>query len=854
MAVLSGSDTPVMRQYLSAKAQYPDAILFIRMGDFYELFYDDAVVAAGILELSLTSRNKSAAEPIPMAGVPYHAISGYVQRLLDVGRRVAICEQMADPATVRGIVPREVVRVATPGMPFDDLGLDPKTAHYTVSIAQSSGRFGVGVLDVSTLEFYTLPSGSAGEVLTALARLAPRELLWVGETNAVLVGAGEATAALPATNVPAPSPAESRADLVRVFGAAHIDAQGLHHAELLAAAALMRAASRAEPGKNLPWSHFGRGPKVPTLGLDERAQAHLELVKSTDGKPEGSLLREMDLTITAPGARLLRARLLEPLADLSAIAVRADAVEAALADGPRRGLVRLELRRFGDLARLCTKVLTTRATPQDLGRVRNCLRAAATLFELLDGASFAWRWCEAAAPLRVDALSLLEAALAEELPARFGDAATVRTGFDAELDAARKARDEGTQLLLDMEAELRAQTGIASLKVRHTRVFGWYIEITKTHLGRAPESWRRKQTVAGGERYTTPELDELSEQLSGAEEQASARETELWATLLGELSKYSSALYTLAARTAELDVDCALAELAHLRRWVRPTLDASRSLELTASRHPVVEPRVRGGGFVPNDISLSENQRFVLLTGPNMAGKSTVMRQVALTVVLAQMGSYVPADTAHIGLVDSVLTRVGANDRLSEGESTFMVEMKETANVLAHATANSLLILDEIGRGTSTQDGLAIARAVCEFVHDKVQARTLFATHYHELSGLDQTLPGLLNQSVSATEHDGRLVFLHKLRPGPASQSFGIACAKEAGVPASVVARASVLLHSAHDAPLAPLADLDEPSGVSGSSPAELAALRKFRDARPEHLTPMEALFLVAEIQQLLKT
>lgn len=849
MAALPGSDTPVMRQYLSAKAEYPDAVLFIRMGDFYELFYEDAVLASGLLDISLTSRNKSAAEPIPMAGVPHHAISGYVQKLLESGRRVAICEQMADPATVRGIVPRAVVKVATPGMPFDDAGLDPKLAHYTVSVAAQHDGYGLAVLDMSTLEFYGVNAADARAVQTELARVAPKEIVWVGEVSAQAMGATEAIGALPSTRVPALSAKDARLELTRVFGKDVIDREALSAPALIAAAALLRAAARAEPQKTLPWTHFGRGLRSATMTLDERAQAHLELVRTTDGKTDGSLLAELDLTVTAPGARLLRARLLEPLYDLRAIQARLDAVDSAFEDDSARAGVRAALKGFGDLARLATKVLTSRATPQDLGRVRASLRAGKQLAALLADAPFAAAWRPAFASVSNALLSTIESALADELPVRFGDGATLRDGFDEELDAARKARDEGASLLEAMEAELRASTGIASLKVRHTRVFGWYIEVTKTHVGRAPEDWRRKQTVAGGERYTTAALDELADTLAGAEERASEREADLWGELVREVASYAPALYELAARTAELDVTTALAELARQRRWVRPTLDDSETLELKGSRHPVVEPRVAGGAFVPNDVRLGGDERFVLLTGPNMAGKSTVMRQVALAVICAQMGSFLPAERAHVGLVDAVLTRVGANDRLAMGESTFMVEMKETANVLARATSKSLLVLDEIGRGTSTQDGLAIARAVCEYVHQRIGARTMFATHYHELAALEGTLPGLVNQSVSATEHDGHLVFLHRLRQGPASESFGIACAKEAGVPERVVQRATELLAVTHASP-APHAKKVQSAPADMVDARQTDVIAKLRASNPDELTPMQALFLVAELKK----
>ena len=539
-----------------------------------------------------------------------------------------------------------------------------------------------------------------------------------------------------------------------------------------------------------------------TLLLDDATQTHLELVRTMAGETRGSLLAEIDETLTSQGARLLRRRLLAPKTDIAEIRRRLDAVEFFVTQPGLRRDAREKLAQARDLERLVMKVITGRVFPRDLSAMRETLAMLPSLRDALEhcpdasgrdalGLERGEAWIDACE----DVHAILQARIADEPPLRISDGGALRAGFDKDLDEWREVSQNGQRMIVELEARLREASSIPTLKLRFTRVFGWYIEVTRSHTSKAPSAWRRKQTIATGERYTNDELETLAEKIAHAEERCAEREAELWNESVAKIADKAPRLQRAASRLAEIDVACALAEHAHRRDYVRPQIDASLALEIEDGRHPVVEQLSSGGRFVPNDVMLdAENKRMWLVTGPNMAGKSTLMRQVALACILAQMGSFVPAKRARVGLVDRVLTRVGASDNVSRGESTFMVEMKETANVLRRATKRSLVLLDEIGRGTSTYDGLAIAWAVAEHLHDVVACRAMFATHYHELTELADSLSGAENWSVSAREHDGDVVFLHKLQRGPASRSYGVACAKLAGVPEPVIARARAML------------------------------------------------------------
>jgi len=876
---MAASQTPVMRQYFAAKAAHPEALLFFRMGDFYELFYDDAVVAARALDLTLTARNKGAVEEVPMAGVPHHAASGYVQKLLEKGFSVAICEQMAEPSKTKGLVPRQVVRVVTPGIAYDDAGLEARQNHYLAAVergAGGQGPLGVAALDLSTGELLSCEVNDVGGAAAELIRLDPRE---------VLVGPGASSVAplfanaRPLAVIRALAEPLSDVDAVldAQLGAGEAQAACPSPVARAAAARCLVTASVCEGGRPLPVARLvGYAPGEGLL-LDEATQAHLELVRSVEGTERGSLLALIDLTQTAPGARLFRRRLLAPLSNVADIRRRHDAVELfAVHSGLRREL-REGLAEAFDLERLAVKLAVERAGPRDLAAIRRSLGVLPRLAAALDGCpepsarealgvAPGEPWVDLCADLR----DLLERALSEDPPPRATEGGVIRDGFDSDLDEARELMRSGQRLIVDLESRLRESSGISSLKLRFTRVFGWYMEVTRSQLDKASSTWRRKQTVAGGERFTCEDLDVLADKLAHAEERAAAREAELFTRLVRDLAAGQGRLRAVAARLAEWDVASSLADVAHRDDWTRPDIDDSRSLVLVDARHPVVEKLAAAGRFVPNDVALdaaadnAENARFWLVTGPNMAGKSTLIRQTALCVILAQMGAFVPARRAHIGVVDRVLTRVGASDNLSRGESTFMVEMKETAHVLRSATQRSLVVLDEIGRGTSTYDGLAIAWAVAEYLHDIVGCRAMFATHYHELTELASSRTGTCeNWSVSAREHDGDVVFLHKLQRGAASRSYGVACARLAGLPEMVLARARAILSDLEAgaavpaggaSPLRARAQAGRPQlGLFDPAPAPPPhpAIETLRSVDVDRMTPLDALKLVSDLKKL---
>ncbi len=876
------SQTPVMRQYLSAKADHPDALLFFRMGDFYELFFEDAVVAARALDLTLTARNKGSDDEIPMAGVPHHAASGYVQKLLQQGFKVAICEQMADPSKVKGLVPREVVRVVSPGIVYDDAGLDARQNHYLVAVDRAGphvGPFGIAALDLSTGELLACEAPDADATLSELVRLDPREVLVGPEAREVAKPLAElrAGAAVVREVVEPMTDAEASQVLDVQLGAGEAQASCASAPARRAAARCISVARACEAGRVVPVARLVFYALGETLVLDEATQSHLELVRSVDGAERGSLLGEIDATKTAPGARLLRRRLLAPLAGVAEIRRRHDAVDLFTQHPGTRREVRERLADVGDVERLAVKLALDRAAPRDLVALRRSLGALPELAAALDrcpdpsarealGLPSNEPWIDACADLH----EVLARAVADEPPARASDGGVVRDGFDPALDEAREWMRGGQRLIVELEARLRESSGISGLKLRYTRVFGWYIEVTRSHVDKAPAVWRRKQTVATGERFTCDDLDALADKLAHAEERASAREAELFTRLVRELASAQDRLRAVAARLASWDVASALAEVAHRDDWVRPEVDESLELVLEDARHPVVEKLAAAGRYVPNDVSLGASEgrpRLWLITGPNMAGKSTLMRQTALCVILAQMGAFVPARRARIGIVDRVLTRVGASDNLSRGESTFMVEMKETANVLRCATKRSLVVLDEVGRGTSTYDGLAIAWAVAEHLHDTIACRAMFATHYHELTDVASGRPVTCeNWSVSAREHEGDIVFLHKLQPGAASRSYGVACARLAGLPEGVLARARAML-----------AELERGAALPSGAPSSLRArtragraqldlfdgggapiksephpaLETIRAVDVDRLTPLEALQLIASLKRM---
>ncbi|WP_437971003.1 DNA mismatch repair protein MutS [Sorangium sp. So ce260] len=879
--------TPVMRQYEEAKALHPDAILFFRMGDFYEMFNDDAVLVSRALNLTLTSRNKGEPEEVPMAGVPHHAAHGYIARLLALGHKVAICEQCGDPSKIKGLVPRQVVRVVTPGLVTETEQLDARANHYLAAVdgggvprgdaGATAGPYGLSLLDLSTGELSATSVPDAATLLAELARADPREALIARDLPDIRAAATSLScrAALRDDDELDSAAVASILDdaAIEPISAAALAEHALP--AVRAAARALRFARRCSPGARIPVRRIAPHDTSGTLRIDETAQAHLELARAADGGRRGTLLDVIDCTVTPGGARLLRRRLLTPLADVAAIRRRLDEVELFVSHPRSRGELREALGGVGDLERLSVRALLGEATPRDLGCLRDGLTAAPAAVAAvrsipgLGNAGAEPLLAEAAAvDLVADVCAELAAALIERPPPNAREGGIFREGYDKELDEARAVEKNATELILALEAKLRAQTGAPSLRVKYTRVFGWYIEVTRAHVAKVPESFRRKQTVATGERYTSDELDELADKIEHAGARALEREVALFDRLRGLVAKSEGRLRALARKIAAWDVAAALADVAHRNDYVRPHVTSGEAIAIRDGRHPVVERYAAAGHFVPNDTRLDlAGERLWLITGPNMAGKSTLMRQVALIVVLAQMGSYVPAREAEIGLVDRILSRVGASDNVARGESTFMVEMRETAEILRDATRRSLVILDEIGRGTSTYDGLAIAWAVAEHLFDAIGCRALFATHYHELTELSSRSPGIANYSVAAREHGDDVIFLHKLEAGPASRSYGVAVARLAGVPEGVLARARAILATLESGAALPggkhaslrgrtrggaaQLDLFVPAQAA-MAPEQSAVIETLRSVDVDRLAPLDALRLVAKLKGLL--
>lgn len=860
-------DTPLMQQYREIKSRHPQTILFFRMGDFYEMFEDDAKLAARELGLTLTSRNNGGAAEVPLAGVPVKAATEYLRRLIAAGHRVAICEQVEDPRLAKGLVRREVVETLSPGAILADDWLERNRNNFLVALAPHAIGIGLAALDLSTGEF-ALEVVAPAEVPAALARYEAPELVLPAGVDAL------ALTALPADALRALSVAEreawefdpelAREDLVRSFGLATLDGLGVEAGDapaLGAAGALLRYARELKPG-GLP--HLGhprllrRGDVLP---LDEMTRRNLELVEPLrSGAPGTTLLETIDRTLTPMGARLLRRWLLAPLVDPAAINARLDAVSVLAGDARGRDRLREALDGVRDLERLASRAAMGRATPRELGHLRDSLRKLPDVGTALDGIAGRDRAAalETAAedldPL-ADIAAELSRALVDSPPAQAADGDAIRPGFDAELDLVREARDGGKQYIASLQARERARTGIGSLKVGYNRVFGYYIEVTRSNLAQVPADYERRQTLTGAERFITPELKDYESKVLTAEERMVTREAELVESLRRRVGEAVARVQRTAAALARLDVWAGLADLAERERYCRPEVSAGFALELDGSRHPVVERMMPREAFIPNDVRLDEAGRVILLTGPNMAGKSTVLRQVGLVVILAQIGSFVPARKASIGVVDRLFTRVGASDNLVRGQSTFMVEMSETSAILHGATARSLVLLDEIGRGTSTYDGVAIAWAVTECLHNQIGCKTIFATHYHELTQLTESLAHARNYNVAVHEAGEEIVFLHRLEPGGADRSYGIHVGQLAGLPAPVVARAWQVLqlleeeHHVAGRPAPPLPDASQ-LGLFAGERRPHPLLEELANVDVNTLSPLEALSRLAAMQR----
>ncbi len=854
----------MMARYLEVKAEHPGTLLLFRMGDFYELFYEDAEVAAKRLGITLTSRDKASSNPVPMAGFPHHALRNHLSKLIRAGHRVAVCEQMEDPATAKGMVRREVTQVVTPGTLTDDDLLEPNRSNFLAALHRPAGRKGKGGpvglawLDVSTGRFVAAdldPSDLPDE----LARVAPAELL-IAEGTEVPEAAERVGSLL--TERPAYAFGTDAAikRLTEHFGTSTLAGFDLDDAGpgVAAAAALLEYAADTQKAA-LP--HItGLSPYRcdDCLRIDEATRRSLELTRTLrDGSRAGSLLDVLDETKSPMGARRLTDWLAEPLTDDAKITARLDAVEDLHDASPARQDLREALAGVYDLERLAGRVATRRASPRDLGSLCRTLGLLPKIKDLLHA-----RHAERLGALNDDldpcpgVREDVAAALTDDPPVQVTEGGVIRGGFSPELDELRALAKGGKEWIAAYRAEEAERTGISSLKVGFNKVFGYYLEVTTTHRDKVPDDYTRKQTLKDRERYITPALKEYEDKVLRAEERAVSLEQELFTALRERVAGAVPALQRTAGVLAELDVLACFAHLAATRRYVRPELTDEPTLSITAGRHPVLDVLKPGGEFVPNDTTLSPLDRVHLITGPNMAGKSTYIRQTALIAILAQCGSFVPADAATIGLCDRVFARVGAGDDLGRGQSTFMVEMTETARILNAATARSLVILDEIGRGTSTYDGLSLAWAVTEHLHDVVGARTLFATHYHELTGLDQELAGLSNRHVAVAERDGEIVFLHTIRTGPASQSYGIHVAKLAGVPRAVLDRAAEVLHGLECGETPGQGEPTRNGRKRERQPSlflpELPphpALERLKGLDPNSLTPMDALRTLAELR-----
>jgi DNA mismatch repair protein MutS len=854
-----------MRQYLATKEEVGDAFLFFRLGDFYEMFFEDAVRGSRLLGLTLTSRNKQDPEPIPMCGIPWHQRDGYVARLLRLGHKVAICDQLEDPAQAKGIVQRGVTEVFTPGSVTGDSFLEGAANNYLGVLWPRPEKLGLCLADASTGEMKLGEYGwSEASAVLSRSRVAewllptPLERELGDRVDRALAGLPGARSALPVARWLATDRPPAR------WSVAAAEAHADLPLALAAAAAALEYLDRTQGGLAAQMTRVERWSEDDVLRYDAATARHLELfTPQPGGEAEHTLWHHVNLTVTAGGARRLRAWLERPLARLEAIRARQDSVASWLGARSPRGAFRDTLRGLPDLERLASRVACGKATPRDLGALRDTLERLPDVAAGLSGAP-GTSLADAADALAIPPVLFerLRTALVDEPPAASRDGGIVRDGFDALRDSLHDAAHSGKRWIAELEASERARSGIPSLKVGYNKVFGYYLEITNAHRDRVPDDYERRQTLTNAERYVTPALKVRESEILGAEEKLKAREQELFVALREEAAREVPALQRAADALARLDAESALAEVAARHEWTRPELEDSERLEAQGVRHPVIERLLPRGEFVANDVRLDGRTRqVVLLTGPNMGGKSTYLRQVALLVLLAQAGAWVPATRATIGLVDRLFTRVGAADRLGAKQSTFMVEMTETAEILRSATARSLVLLDEIGRGTATYDGLALAWAVTEHLHATAgpRPRTLFATHYHELTQLADKLPRLANAHVTVKEWGDGVVFLHKVADGAADRSYGIHVAQLAGLPASVIERAKVVLAELESERT--VEELERPrrgGRAAAASPAPLPlfdvatareheVVEELRQLEPEAMTPLEALQRLAE-------
>jgi len=866
--VSRGASTPLMQQYREIKSRHQDAILFFRMGDFYEMFYEDAEVASKTLGLTLTSRNNGGASEVPLAGVPVKAAGEYLRRLVQHGFRVSICEQTEDPKFAKGIVKREVVETITPGAAFSDDLLDGTRNNYLCALNRDGDSIGIAAADLSTGEL-RLTAVKSDDLESALSRFTPREVIVArgASPSSMLSGPLGEEGPMVTERESWEFDAElGRDQLTERFKVDSLESFGIEdgdRAAVGAAGALLRYLDELQPAGT---PHLAR-PKMErsggTMPLDEMTRRNLELVESLrGGEASGTLLRVLDRTLTPMGARLLRQWLLAPLVEYAPIEARLSAV-AALEDQLVREAMREALDGVRDIERLGGKAAAGRASPREMRALGDSMARLPLVQSALERAQAAalsereaafgrhvsrWDGCD-------DLCQEVRHMLVDRPPMAIGDEPSIRDGVDNALDEWRALRDGGKDGIAKIQTEERAKTGISSLKVGYNKVFGYFIEVTNSNIHLVPADYQRRQTLAGAERYVTPSLKEYEERVLTAAEKVEERERELFELLRAKIGSQIARLQSVAQIIAELDVLASLAEAAAREGYVRPVLVDEFALDITAGRHPVVERMMPREKFIPNDITLTEDARMIILTGPNMAGKSTVLRQVGLIVLMAQIGSFVPASRARIGIVDRLFTRVGASDNLVRGQSTFMVEMSETSAILHTATRRSLVLLDEIGRGTSTYDGISIAWSVSEHLHDVVGCKTVFATHYHELTQLSDSLVAVRNYNVQVREVGDQVLFLHRLQPGGADRSYGIEVGRLAGLPPSVLRRATELLRLLEAEQIVPRSGHAPPASRSDASD-QLAlfglmthpVVQQLRNVDPNTMTPIQGLDLLVKL------
>ncbi len=865
---VAAEPTPMLRHYLELKARHPDALLFYRMGDFFELFFEDARTAAGLLDLTLTARGRGTDNEAPMRGVPHHAAPGYIARLLKLGRKVVLCDQVEDPAQAKGLVRREVTRIYSPGTLSDTELLEGKEESFLAALVWE-GESGAGAfLDVSTGAFVVRRFSGVAEAITELEALRPRELLSDEETlpEALRAWAAREIACRTAIAGRLESSRAAGERLRRQLGLGTLRGLGLDDGEpaVRAAAAALAYAQENQLSGLEHVRDLTLAVASDRMALDGTTLANLEIFRNTrDGGRSGTLLDRLDRTSTAAGGRLVREWLRRPLREPEAVRERQDGIAALAGDPPRAGRVRERLGRLADFERLASRAVVGTLSPREAAALRDALGEIPALFADLAGSGAAILAAAAACDPHTGLHAALVERLEESPAASLDEGGVIAVGVDAELDEARSLARDGKHHVLAIEQRERERTGVASLKIRYNRVFGYSIEVSKANAGRVPEDYVRRQTLVNAERYVTPELQNLEERILRAEERQLALERRLFDDLRLRVAAVAGGLGELGRAVARVDVLAGWAALA-AGGWVRPEMLASGTgVRIADGRHPVLDATL-GADFVPNDVELDpEARQIVLLTGPNMGGKSTYLRQVALIVLVAQTGSFVPARSASIGMVDRIFSRVGASDDLARGESTFMVEMIETANILRFATRDSLVILDEVGRGTATFDGLSLAWAIVEHLHEHARPLTLFATHYHELTELEALLPRVVNRTMAVKEWEDRILFLRRVVPGSADKSYGLHVARLAGIPESVIGRAEQVLHNLEAKEFDPegrprLAEgtsfaSERPAQMPLFTPAEELVGRILREADLDRLTPLAALNLLVSLQDRLK-